>query len=129
MQLSRIVGILSTIAIIIASLGLFGLATYATEKRVKEIGVRKVFGASVQSITFLLNRDFLKLVVLANVIAWPLAWLVLRKWLEDFAFKIELSFWVFLLTALVATLIAFLTVSFQTIKAAMNNPTKSLRTE
>ncbi|MES2133097.1 MAG: ABC transporter permease [Bacteroidota bacterium] len=129
MQLSRIVGILSTIAIIIASLGLFGLVTYATEKRVKEIGVRKVFGASVQSITLLLNRDFLKLVVLANAIGWPLAWLVLRKWLENFAFKIELSFWVFLLTAFAATLIAFLTVSFQTIKAAMNNPTKSLRTE
>lgn len=129
MQLSRIVGILSVIAIVIASLGLFGLATYATERRVKEIGVRKVFGASVQSLTYLLNRDFLKLVVIANLIAWPVAWLVLRKWLESFAFKIELNFWVFLLTAIAATLIAFLTVSFQTLKAALNNPIKSLRTE
>jgi putative ABC transport system permease protein len=128
-QLSRVVGILSVIAIIIASLGLFGLATYATEKRIKEIGVRKVFGASVQSITLLLNRDFLKLVLIANVIAWPVAWLVLRKWLENFAFKIELSFWVFLATAIVATFIAFVTVSFQTVKAALTNPVKSLKTE
>ena len=128
-QLSRVVGILSAIAIIIASLGLFGLATYATEKRVKEIGVRKVFGASVQSITLLLNRDFLRLVLISNIIAWPLAWLVLGKWLENFAFRIELSFWVFLVTALVATLIAFVTVSFQTVKAALTNPVKSLRTE
>jgi putative ABC transport system permease protein len=128
-QLSKVVGILSAIAIIIASLGLFGLATYATEKRTKEIGVRKVFGASIQSITLLLNRDFLKLVLIANIIAWPVAWLVLGKWLNNFAFRIELSFWVFLVTALVATLIAFITVSFQTVKAALTNPVKSLRTE
>ena len=128
-QLSRIVGILSGIAIIIAALGLFGLATYATEKRVKEIGVRKVFGASVQNIALLLNRDFLKPVVLASLIAWPVAWLILRSWLDHFAFRIELNIWVFLLTAVMAGLIAFVTVSIRTLRAALNNPVKSLRTE
>ncbi len=128
-QLSRIVGILSGIAIIIAALGLFGLATYATEKRVKEIGVRKVFGASVQSIALLLNRDFLKPVLLANLIAWPVAWLVLRSWLNNFAFRIELNIWVFLATAIIASLIAFITVSFRTLRAAWTNPVNSLRTE
>lgn len=128
-QLSRIVGILSGIAIVIAALGLFGLATYATEKRIKEIGVRKVFGASVQSITLLLNRDFLKPVLLASLIAWPIAWIILRAWLNHFAFRIELNVWVFLATALLASLIAFVTVSFRTLKAALNNPVNSLRTE
>lgn len=128
-QLSRIVGILSGIAIIIAALGLFGLATYATEKRVKEIGVRKVFGASVRSITLLLNRDFLKPVLLASLIAWPIAWIILRAWLNHFAFRIELNVWVFLVTALLASLIAFITVSFRTLKAALSNPVNSLRTE
>lgn len=128
-QLSRIVGILSGIAIIIAALGLFGLATYATEKRVKEIGVRKVFGASVQSIALLLNRDFLKPVLLANLIAWPIAWLILRTWLNNFAFRIELNVWVFLATAILASLIAFVTVSFRTLRAAWTNPVNSLRTE
>jgi len=128
-QLSKIVGILSGIAIVIAALGLFGLATYATEKRIKEIGVRKVFGASVQSIALLLNRDFLKPVLLASLVAWPIAWIILRAWLNHFAFRIELNVWVFLLTALLASLIAFVTVSFRTLKAALNNPVNSLRTE
>lgn len=128
-QLSRIVGILSAIAIAIAALGLFGLATYATEKRVKEIGVRKVFGASVQSIALLLNRDFLKPVLLASLIAWPIAWIILRAWLNNFAFRIELNVWVFLVTALLASLIAFVTVSFRTLRAAWTNPVNSLRAE
>ncbi len=128
-QLSEIVGILSVIAIIIASMGLFGLAAYSVEKRTKEIGVRKVLGASVQNINFLLTRDFLKLVLISNCIAWPIAWFVLQRWLQNFAFKIELNLGVFLLTAIVATSIALITISFQTIKAAVANPVKSLRTE
>ena len=128
-QLSKIVGILSGIAVAIAALGLFGLATYATEKRVKEIGVRKVFGASAHSIALLLNRDFLKPVLLASLIAWPIAWMILRTWLTNFAFRIELNVWVFLATALLASLIALVTVSARSLRAAWANPVSSLRTE
>jgi putative ABC transport system permease protein len=128
-QVSKIVGALATLAIVIACLGLFGLAAYASEKRVKEIGIRKVLGASVQNIVGLLSRDFVKLVLISNIIAWPLAWLALSKWLQDFAYRVDITWWVFAAAGLAALLIALFTVSFQAIKAAIANPVNSLRSE
>ncbi|MDP4213799.1 MAG: FtsX-like permease family protein, partial [Bacteroidota bacterium] len=94
-----------------------------------EIGIRKVLGATVASVTALLSKDFLKLVIIANVIAWPLAWWAMNKWLQDFAYRIEISWWVFAIAGIAAVLIAILTVSFQAIKAALANPVNSLRAE
>lgn len=125
-KLSRTFAIL---AIFISCLGLFALASYATERRTKEIGVRKVLGASITSITTLLSKDFLKLVVLSCVLAFPLAWWVMHTWLQDYQYRITISWWIFPLAGVVAVLIAILTISFQSIKAAIANPVKSLRTE
>ena len=119
----------SVLAILIACLGLFGLAAFTAEQRTKEIGVRKVLGASVGSIVALLSKDFLKLVLIAIVIASPIAWYAMNRWLQDFAYKIDIEWWVFALAGLLAVVIAFLTVSFQSIKAALTNPVKSLRSE
>ena len=119
----------SFLAIIIACLGLFGLATYIAEQRTKEIGIRKVLGASVSNIVTMLSTDFIKLVLISFIIATPIAWWFMNKWLQDFAFKIDLSWWIFALTGIVALLIALFTLSFQAIKAAISNPVKSLRTE
>jgi putative ABC transport system permease protein len=116
-------------AIFIACLGLFGLATYMAEQRTKEIGIRKVLGASVSGITQLLSKDFLKLIFVAIIIATPIAWYLMNKWLQEFAYRISINAWVFVLTGCVIILIAVLTVSFQAIKAAIANPVKSLRTE
>ena len=115
--------------ILVACLGLFGLATFIAEQRTKEIGVRKVLGASVSSIVTLLSKDFLKLVVISIVIASPIAWWAMHRWLQDFAYKIDIEWWVFALAGLLAVGIALLTVSFQSIKAALMNPVKSLRSE
>jgi putative ABC transport system permease protein len=128
-QVSQIVGILAGLTILISCLGLFGLASYSAEKRVKEIGVRKVLGASVQNIVLLLASNFIKLVLIANIIAWPLAWWAMNKWLQDFAYRINIQWWVFVLAGGAAILIAFFTVSFQSVKAAVANPVKSLRSE
>ena len=117
------------LAILLACLGLFGLAAFTTVQRTKEIGVRKVLGASVASIVTLLSKDFLKLVLLANIVAWPLAWWAMHRWLQDFAYRIAINWWVFALAGVVALLIALLTVSFQALKAAVANPVNSLRTE
>ena len=116
-------------AVFIACMGLFGLATYAAEQRVKEIGVRKVLGASVRSITTLLSKDFIKLVVISIVIASPVAYLLMSKWLREFAYRIRIEWWIFVVSGIVALIIALLTVSFQAIKAAVANPVKSLRSE
>jgi len=115
--------------IFIACLGLFGLATYAAEQRVKEIGVRKVLGASTFSLAALLSKDFLKLVLIANGIAFPLAWWATSQWLNEFAYHIDVQWWVFVMAGLLAVGIALLTVSFQSIRAALMNPVKSLRSE
>lgn len=115
------------IIISIACLGLFGLATYAAEQRVKEIGVRKVLGASVWNISSLLSIDFVKLVLIANALAFPLAYFVMNKWLDEFAYRVTMSWWIFVLAGLLALIIALLTISFQAIRAAMMNPVKSLR--
>jgi len=128
-QVSSIVGILAGLAIIISCLGLFGLASYSAERRVKEVGIRKVLGASVQNIVAMLSKDFLKYVLIAALIAWPLAWFSVYKWLQDYAYRIDISWWIFLLAVLVAIIIALITISFQAIKAAVANPVKSLRTE
>jgi putative ABC transport system permease protein len=121
--------IFSFIAIFIACLGLFGLSAFTISQRVKEIGVRKVLGASIPQIVTQLSKDFLKLVLIASVIALPVAWYAMSKWLLDFAFRISIQWWVFVMAGVVALVIAFVTISFQSIKAAMANPVKSLRSE
>jgi putative ABC transport system permease protein len=117
------------IAILIGCLGLFGLVTYAAEQRTKEIGVRKVLGASIGSIVTMLSRDFARLVLIASIIAFPLAWWAMNQWLQDFAYRVSIAWWVFALAGIAAILIALITVSFQAIKAALANPVKSLRSE
>jgi putative ABC transport system permease protein len=119
----------SLLAIFIGCLGLFGLASFTALQRTKEIGVRKVLGASVTGIVGLLSKEFLKLVLVANLIAWPIAWYAMSQWLDDFAYKITISPLTFILAAILALLIALLTVSYQSIKAALANPVKSLRNE
>ena len=128
-KLSQLLGISSGIAIMLSCLGLFAIALLMIEQRVKEIGVRKVLGASVANLTGLLSKDFLQLVVIAVLIASPLAWYAMHKWLQDFPYRITISAWIFVFTGIAALLIAFLTVGFQTVKAALMNPVKSLRTE
>ncbi len=128
-QVSSVVAVLATLAIVISCLGLFGLASYSAERRIKEVGIRKVLGASVQNITAMLSKDFLKYVLIATLIAWPLAWFAVYKWLQDYAYRITISWWVFIAAGLLACLIALVTISFQAIKAAVANPVKSLRTE
>ena len=122
--------IFSCIAIFIACLGLFGLSAFTITQRIKEIGVRKVLGASVTQIVRELSKDFLKLVIVAAFIGLPISYFVMKKWfLGGFAFHINISWWVLLLAGLLALIIAFVTISFQSIKAAMMNPVKSLRSE
>ena len=127
--LSQIINSFTLMAILISCLGLFGLAAFSAEQRQKEIGIRKVLGASVSGIIGLLSKDFLKLVIIAMLIATPIAWYGMHKWLQDFAYKITISWWMFALAGLMAVLIALLTISFQAIKAAVANPVKSLKTE
>jgi putative ABC transport system permease protein len=117
------------IAIFIACLGLFGLSAFSISQRIKEIGIRKVLGANTGSIVSLLSKDFLKLVLVAAVIAFPAAWYAMNKWLQDFAYRIDVPWWVFLMAGAVAAIVAFITISFQAIKAAVANPVKNLRTE
>jgi len=125
----QILGTFAGLTIFVACLGLFGLATFTAEQRTKEIGVRKVLGASVAGIIALLSRDFLKLVVIALIIAAPAAWWLMDRWLQEFAYKIDVEWWVFALSGLVAVGIAVATVGLQSIKAALTNPVKSLRSE
>jgi putative ABC transport system permease protein len=128
-QVSKIIGYLASLAIIIACLGLFGLASYSAERRTKEVGIRKVLGAGVFNLATLLSGSFLMLVGISIVIAWAISWFVVKNWLQDFAFRINMSWWVFAVAGFAALLIALFTVSFQAIKAAVANPVKSLRTE
>lgn len=126
---ARLIEAATILAVLIASMGLFGLATFTAEQRVKEIGVRKVLGASVSSVVALLSKDFLKPVVLAIVIASPIAWYLMNQWLQNFEFKITISWWLFVAAGLLMTIIALLTVSFQSLRAAMLDPVRSLRSE
>ena len=128
-RLGQIFIAFTLIAIFVACLGLFGLASFATEQRTKEIGIRKVLGASVSHVVTLLSRDFTKWVVLANIAAWPIAYFAMSKWLQGFAYRIQLDFWIFLLSGFIALVIALLTVSSRTVKVAVSNPVDSLRYE
>jgi ABC-type antimicrobial peptide transport system permease subunit len=119
----------SGLAIFISCLGLFGLAAYMAESRIKEIGVRKVLGASVAGITALLSKDFVKLVVISFLIAAPLAWWAMSKWLQSYTYRVDIHWWVFALACLLSVTIALLTVSYQSIRAAVANPIKNLRME
>jgi putative ABC transport system permease protein len=119
----------TSLAILIACLGLFGLAAYAAEQRTKEIGIRKVLGASVITIVRMLSIDFIKLVIISILIASPLAWFVMQKWLQGFAYRQDIHWWVFAIAGLGAILIAFITISFQSIKAALTNSVTSLKAE
>jgi putative ABC transport system permease protein len=119
----------SFISILIACLGLFGLVSISTEQRTKEIGIRKVLGASTSNVALILTKDFLILVVASNIIAWPVAYYFMNKWLQDFAYRVDIGWWIFALAGVIALVIALVTVSFQAIKAAMANPVKSLRYE
>jgi putative ABC transport system permease protein len=127
--LGNIINSFTLMAILISSLGLFGLASFSAEQRSKEIGIRKVLGASVSGIVQLLSKDFVKLVLLSFLIATPIAWWAMHKWLSAFAYRTPISWWMFALAGLIAVCIAIITVSFQAIKAAVANPTKSLKTE
>jgi putative ABC transport system permease protein len=126
---STILDIFAMLTVIVACLGLFGLVTYTAERRVKEIGIRKVLGASMAQITGMLSADFLKLVFLSCLIAFPVSWWATNKWLESFAYRMTMHWWVFALAGLIALMIALITLSFQAIKAALANPVKSLRTD
>ena len=128
-QISTIVGALAVLAIIISCLGLFGLASYSAEKRIKEVGIRKVLGASLQNIVLMLSGNFLRYVFIAAVIACPLAWFAVNKWLDDYAYRVDISWWIFVSAVLMAVVIAMITISFQAIRAAIVNPVNSLRTE
>jgi len=119
----------SALAIFIACLGLFGLASFAVERRTKEIGVRKVLGASVLSIVYNFSGEFVKLIIIANIIALPVAYFAMNKWLEDFAYRISIGIWIFMISAAIAFVIALLTVGFQAVKAAVANPAEALRFE
>jgi putative ABC transport system permease protein len=128
-QFGRVFGLFAGIAILVACLGLFGLASFTILNRTKEIGVRKVLGASVSNILFLLSKDFIRLVLLANLIAWPIAYWTMQEWLTNYEFSISISPWLFLLPGLLVLIIAMLTVSIQTIKTARSNPAKALKYE
>jgi putative ABC transport system permease protein len=128
-KIGTILGVFAGVTIFVACLGLFGLATFTAEQRNKEIGIRKVLGASVGSIVSLLSKDFLKLVFIAIVIATPVAWFIMNKWLQDFAYKTNISGWIFMLAASLAILITIITVSIRAIRAAVVNPVESLRSE
>jgi putative ABC transport system permease protein len=128
-QTARIVRTFSIIAIFIACLGLFGLAAFAAERRTKEIGIRKVLGATSSKITLLLSTEFTKWVLVANIIAWPIAYYAMNRWLQGFAYRISIGLWTFVLAAVLAFVIALLTVSYQALKAAIANPVEALRYE
>ncbi|MDQ6902839.1 MAG: ABC transporter permease [Bacteroidota bacterium] len=128
-KMQTVIFIFSLLAIIVACMGLFGLAAYTAEQRTKEIGIRKVLGASVRGIAALLSKDFLRLVIVSIIIATPVAWWMMNKWLGDFAYRINISWWIFFVAGITAIIIALITISFQSIKTAVANPVKSLRTE
>jgi len=128
-KLATLINLFSVLAILISCLGLFGLASYMAERKTKEIGIRKVLGSSVSSLVYLLSADFMKWVLAANLIAWPVAWYAMHKWLQNYAYHTPLSIGLFLLTGLITFGIAFITVSYQTIKAANSNPVKALKYE
>ena len=129
MKLSKMLFWMSLFSIIISCMGLFSMSLLMTKSRTKEIGIRKVLGASVRQIVSMLSREFMVLVLIANVIAWPVAWYVMSRWLENFAYRIDLGIGVFILAGVLALVIALATVSYQAVKAATANPVEALRYE
>lgn len=127
--ISKLSRLFASLAIIISCLGLFGLSAFTAEQRTKEIGIRKVLGASVPGIAGLLSKDFMKLVLLSCLIAFPVAWWSLDKWLQNYAYRIDINWIIFLVAGAIAIFIALVTISFQSIKAALANPVRNLRTE
>ena len=128
-RIATITTVFTVLTIFISCLGLFGLASYMAEIRIKEIGIRKVLGASVMKITTLLSRDFLILVIISIIIATPIAWYAMHTWLQEYSYRVGIEWWVFVMSGLLCIVISLLTISFQAIKAALANPVKSLRTE
>ena len=128
-KMSQVFGFSSVLSIIIACLGLFGLTSYSVGQRIKEIGIRKVLGANVSNIFLLLSKDFVKLILVANIIAWPIVYIAMNKWLQTFVYRVNISIGTFLFSAFLALFIAWMTVSYQTIKTANANPVDSLRYE
>jgi putative ABC transport system permease protein len=128
-RLGKVINLFAGIAICLACLGLFGLSSYTTQQRIKEIGVRRVIGASVVNIVYLLSKDFVKFVLISFAIATPVAWWAMSKWLQDYAYAIKMPLWIFGLAAIMIMLITLITISFQSIRAALMNPVKSLRSE
>jgi putative ABC transport system permease protein len=125
----KVFGLFAFLAIIIACFGLLGLSAYNVLQRTKEIGIRKVLGASVQNVLYILSKDFITLVLVAFVIAVPVTWFIMHNWLQDFAYRINIQVWVFAVAGILAIMIALLTIGIQAFKAAVANPVKSLRTE
>jgi putative ABC transport system permease protein len=129
LRLGKVMDIFSSIAIVLACLGLFGLSSYTIQQRMKEVTIRKVLGASVSNLTFVLSKNFLKLSLIAIVIAFPFTWYAMNGWLQGFSYRINMEWWMFVAGGCAILLIVFITVSFQSIKAAFSNPVKNLRTE
>jgi len=127
--MSRLSVLFATLAIIISCLGLLGLVIFSAEQRIKEIGIRKVLGASARQVVALFSKDFLQLMLIAFLIAAPLGWFVMNSWLKDFAYRVAVSWWIFVLAGLASLLVALLTVGYQAMKAATANPATSLRSE
>jgi putative ABC transport system permease protein len=128
-RLKKILTVVTLLELFIACLGLLGLAAFSVEKRIKEIGIRKVFGASVQRIVFLLSKEFTVWVLISNIIAWPIAWYAMKQWLQNFAYRINILPWAFVLAGLITLIIALLTIIYKTVRAALTNPVKILRYE
>jgi ABC-type antimicrobial peptide transport system permease subunit len=128
-RVASLARVFTILAIFISCLGLFGLASFVAEQRTKEIGVRKVLGATVTNLWLLLSKDFVQLVVISLLIATPIAYYTMSLWIQKFVYRAEISWWIFLVACIGALIITLVTVSFQSIKAALSNPTKSLRTE
>ena len=128
-QLSQLYKIFAVIAIFLSCLGLYGLVSFMAVQRVKEVGIRKVLGASVSSVIYLFSKEFIILVTIGFLIASPIAWYFMDKWLQDYVYRVNISWWIFLVAGISAVIIALITVSFQAIKAAIANPVKSLRSE
>ncbi|HVB04496.1 MAG TPA: FtsX-like permease family protein [Chitinophagaceae bacterium] len=128
-KLAKIFSFFTYLSIFVACLGLFGLAAFSAEQRTREIGIRKVMGASVNNIVFMLSRDILKLIIIAIIIAFPIAWWLMNKWLQGYAYRVDIAWWVFAGTAGLVLLMAWIIVGLKTIKAAIANPTESLRNE
>jgi putative ABC transport system permease protein len=128
-RLSKMLSAFTAFAVFISCLGLFGLATFTAESRIKEIGIRKVLGASIPQITSLLSKDFVKLILIAILVSTPVSWYAMNLWLEGFAYQAPIQWWVFLIAGVASIVVALLTISFQSIKAALMNPVKSLKSE